>query len=220
MPVIAIGRPNPNRKTALTQCQHPSGWIGRLVLGSMNRRHSKLTDWGLAHMTIREGDTILDLGCGGGRTVAKLAAASNAGIVHGIDHSAASVAAAARANVHLARLQRVLIEQASVDDLPFADDTFDLITAVETHFWWRDLGAGLREALRVLKAGGHMVVIAEFYNGGKHARHVARLAQYTTMAMLDVEQHRAMLAEPGFVDVVIDEDAERGWICCMAAKPA
>jgi 2-polyprenyl-3-methyl-5-hydroxy-6-metoxy-1,4-benzoquinol methylase len=38
----------------------------------MNRRHSRVTDWGLQQVAIREHDTILDVGCGGGRTVAKL----------------------------------------------------------------------------------------------------------------------------------------------------
>ena len=32
----------------------------------MNLSHSKLTDWGLAHISIENHDTILDVGCGGG----------------------------------------------------------------------------------------------------------------------------------------------------------
>jgi ubiquinone/menaquinone biosynthesis C-methylase UbiE len=150
--------------------------------------------------------------------VAKLAAAARSGIVHGVDYSAASVAAAKRTNRELVELGRVVIQQASASDLPFADDTFDLVTAVETHFWWRELDAGMREALRVLKPGGRMVVIAEFYNGGRHARYADRLGKWTTMAVLDVDQHRAMLRDAGFVDVQIDEEVSRGWICCVAAK--
>ena len=38
------------------------------------------------------------------------------------------------------------------------------------------------------------------------------------MAILDVEQHRTMFAGSRFADVVIDEEADRGWICCVAAK--
>jgi SAM-dependent methyltransferase len=114
---------------------------------------------------------------------------------------------------------RVVIQQASASDLPFADRTLDLVAAVETHFWWQDLRAGMREAFRVLKPGGCMAVIAEFYNGGRHARYADRLAQWTTMAILDVDQHRAMFTDAGFTDVVIDEDFSRGWICCLGAKP-
>ena len=57
----------------------------------MNLSHSKLTDWGLAHISIENHDTILDVGCGGGRTVSKLAAIANQGKVYGVDYSEESV---------------------------------------------------------------------------------------------------------------------------------
>ena len=64
-----------NRANAvLDQCRKPSGWFGRLNLKRMNSGHSKLTDWGLAQVQIGKQFTILDVGCGGGRTVQKLAA--------------------------------------------------------------------------------------------------------------------------------------------------
>jgi ubiquinone/menaquinone biosynthesis C-methylase UbiE len=185
----------------------------------MNRAHSKLTDWGLRQTSIAADDTILDVGCGGGRTLSKLAIAAREGKVYGIDYAAASVAASKRTNQRSIALGRVEIRQASVSDLPFADDTFDLVTAVETHFWWPDLGAGMREIFRVLKPGARLVIIAEFYNGGKHAKYVERLSKWTTMAMLDVDQHKAMFASAGFTDVQIVEEHAKGWICGMGTKP-
>jgi ubiquinone/menaquinone biosynthesis C-methylase UbiE len=46
----------------------------------MNARHSKVTDWGLSQASIGKQDIILDVGCGGGRTVSKLAAIATKGI--------------------------------------------------------------------------------------------------------------------------------------------
>ena len=60
--------------------------------------HSKLTDWGLKHVSIESGYTILDVGCGGGRTVNKLAAIATQGKVYGVDYSDASVAATKKTN--------------------------------------------------------------------------------------------------------------------------
>ena len=58
-----------------------------------------------------------------------------------------------------------LIREASVSRLPFSDATFDVITAVETHFWWPNLLLDTLEVLRVLKPGGKLILIAEVYKG-------------------------------------------------------
>jgi hypothetical protein len=59
---------------ALNQVRKPTRWVGRFFLWIMNMSHSSLTDWGLKHFQIEEDFTILDVGCGGGRTIEKLAA--------------------------------------------------------------------------------------------------------------------------------------------------
>lgn len=195
------------------QCRKPSGWFGRLLLWTMNRGHSRLTDWGLRYVTVGSHDVILDVGCGGGRTVGKLAAMATEGRVLGIDHSAASVATSRRTNREWIERGRVQITEASASALPFADGTFDLVIAVESHFWWPDLPLGAREVFRVLKSVGCFAIIAEFYNGGKHAGRAERLARMTGMAALTVDEHRAILEQAGFTHVEVFEDSARGWIC-------
>ena len=202
-----------------SQCQKPSGWIGRLMLWSMNRRHSSVTDWGLQHVRVRPHDVVLDVGCGGGRTVGKLAAMASDGKVVGVDYADASVEASRGENASWIARGRVEIRQASVSALPFPDDTFDLVTAVETHFWWPDLAHDLREVRRVLKPGGQVAVIAEFYDGGKHARYAERLSNAIGIARLTLDQHRDMLTTADFADVQIIEDEPRGWICVLGTKP-
>ena len=203
----------------MSQCQKPSGWIGKIVLWSMNRRHSSLTDWGLGHVQIGSHDVILDVGCGGGRTVDKLARAATDGKVYGIDHAEQSVAASRAFNRQRLERGTVEIRRASVSELPFSDGTFDLVTAIETHFWWADLAGGMREIRRVLKPGGRLAIIAEFYNGGRHAKYAERLSRYTTMAVLTVDQHRQFFTEAGFDDIRLTEDEAKGWICIVGRKP-
>src|SRR5262249_59949844 len=105
----------------------------------------------------------LDVGCGGGRPIRKLATVASEGAVFGVDHSQERVEASRAQNAPLIRAGRVDIRQASVSRLPYPDATFDLVTAVETHYYWPDLPDDLREVLRVVKPGGTVIVIAESY---------------------------------------------------------
>jgi ubiquinone/menaquinone biosynthesis C-methylase UbiE len=133
----------------------------------MNSKHSGVTDWGLSQVAVGEQDTVLDVGCGGGRTISKLAAVAAQGKVCGVDYSSESVAVATKLNKQCIDRGRVEIREGSVSQLPFPDGMFDLVTAVETHFWWPDLRSDMREVLRVLKPGGTLIIIAEVYKGAK-----------------------------------------------------
>jgi ubiquinone/menaquinone biosynthesis C-methylase UbiE len=199
------------------QCKKPHGWLGRLILRNMNSRHSRVTDWGLGHISVAARDTILDVGCGGGRTVSKLAAMASEGKVYGVDFSEASVAAATRTNAKLIRTGRVEIRYGSVSELPFSVDTFDLVTAVETHFWWPNLPDDMREVRQVVKPGGTLIVIAEIYRGATTA--VSRMAEkylpQTGMALLTVEEHRELLENAGFAEVRVTVEESKGWICAV-----
>ncbi len=203
------------------QCKKPTGWLGRWMLRNMNSRHSKLTDWGLAHISAGVRDTILDVGCGGGRTVSKLAAMAPEGKVYGIDHSADSVATSRKTNAGLIDNGRVEIQQGSVSQLPFSDGTFDRVTAVETHFFWPNLPHDVGEVWRVLKPGGTAILIAEIYKGAHTA--MSRLAEKYShksgMTLLTVDEHRQLLENAGFSDIQVEAEASKGWICAMGKKP-
>jgi ubiquinone/menaquinone biosynthesis C-methylase UbiE len=209
------------RNILLEQCRKPSGWLGRFILWRMNSRHSKSTDWGLAQVSIGKDDTILDVGCGGGRTLSKLAAIATEGKVYGIDYSEQSVAAANRTNARWIDIARVEVRKASVSELPFSDNMFDVVTAVETHFFWPDLPADVREVFRVLKPGSWLLMIAEVYKGA--ATMSARLAEkyqpITGLTLLSVDEHRELFAGAGYSDIEVIEERKKGWICGLGRKP-
>src|SRR5579872_6843991 len=118
------------------QVRKPSGFLGKRFVQAMNLSHATMTDWGLEQLTVPNDAVVLDVGCGGGRTVRMLAAMAAGGTVVGLDYSAASVAVSRDSNSREIEAGRVRIEQGSVAALPFPDCTFDIVTAVETHYYW------------------------------------------------------------------------------------
>ena len=98
---------------------------------------------------------------------------------------------------------------------------FDLVTAVETHFWWPDLAADMHEVFRVVKPGGKLVIIAEVYKGANTtaAKLVEKYASQTGMKLLDVAEHRALFANADYSEVQIFEEPNKGWICGIGKKP-
>jgi len=204
----------------LLQVRRPSRWIGRLFLWQMNGTHSGLTDWGLTHAPIEKSFIILDVGCGGGRTIEKLATRADEGRVFGVDYSAESVDTSRAHNARLIQAGRVEVRRASVSQLPYPDATFDLVTAVETHYYWPDLPGDLREVKRTLKPGAELVVIAESYKQGALAPIIGLVMMLIRAKYLTAEEHRALLVNVGFSDVQVHEDRGRGWICVTGRRPA
>lgn len=137
------------------QVRKPSKWGGRLFLWVMNLTHSRLTDWGLRHIQIEDHFTVLDVGCGGGRTIHKLAGLAKVGIVYGVDYAEGSVAASRATNAQLIRAGRVEIKQGSVSQLLFSEEQFNLVSAVETQYYWPNLVDDMKEILRTLKPRGN-----------------------------------------------------------------
>ncbi len=203
----------------LRQCRKPLGPLGRLHISTMNQRHAGVTAWGLEHVRIEPAFVVLDVGCGGGKAVERLAALASDGRVCGVDYSATSVAAARATNADAIAAGRVDIQQASVSKLPYADGTFDVVTAFETHYYWPDPERDLREILRVLKPDGHLAIVAETYRGQMLSVLVAIPMKLLRARYLTVEDHRQLFVAAGFSDVVVDTEPRKGWICAMGTKP-
>lgn len=201
------------------QARKPDGWFGRAFARAMNLGHGSLTDWGLKHVDIESGFKVLDIGCGGGATVHKIASITKDGRVYGIDIAEGSIAVSCQLNSQLIKEGRVVIQRASVSQLPFADDSFDLATAIETQYYWPDLPGDMREILRVLKPGGKLVVIAEMYKGGKYDWLKWPVMWFMRSSHLGVSDHRELFSAAGYRNIEIVEEKSKGWICAMATKP-
>jgi SAM-dependent methyltransferase len=202
----------------LTNAREPTGRLGRLLVRAMNISHYQLTAWGLSHLSIEKQDTILDIGCGGGGTVHKLAKIATNGKVYGIDFSNESVTVSRMTNQQFIQMGRVEILQSSVSCLPFSDSMFDLVTAVNSHNYWPDLVTDMQEILRILKLGGKLMIIGSVYKGGKHDKRNKKFAELITIAFPSVKEVREAFLKAGYSEVQMFEKYDWGWICGIGRK--
>ncbi|MBQ6098438.1 MAG: class I SAM-dependent methyltransferase [Methanobrevibacter sp.] len=137
----------------------PQGKLGNIQLKSMNKEHTPVSLWGLKHLNINSDDIILDVGCGGGINIKRMA--KNAKKVYGIDYSEESVKLSKEVNKKLINEGKVEIMNSNVKNLPFEDDTFDIVTAFETVYFWPDIEKCFGEVKRVLKPGGIFLIGTE-----------------------------------------------------------
>ncbi len=182
----------------------------------MNIGHFGLTRWGLTKVEIAENATVLDIGCGGGRTLERLASLARLGKAVGIDYSEDSVAVARKRNQQLIANGRVEIFHGSVSSMPFSDTTFDCVSAVETFQFWPDIAADLTEVRRVMKPGGQLVIIAGMYSGSRFDKRNMRLIKAGGMRCFSVQEYEEALQDAGFPVVAVSVEPRKGWICVVS----
>lgn len=202
----------------LQQCRRPTGEMGKEVALSMNISHRELTSWGLSKVSIDENYIILDIGCGGGKTVNELAEIAREGKIHAIDYSPDCVDLSRQVNADYINAGKVEIEKASVSSLPFDDEKFDLVTAVETYYFWPDLINDLREILRVLKPAGNIVLINEIYKSDKFEERNRQLSQEGNFPYHTPEEFKEFLVKAGYSSVEIAVLEDKNWIFVRGSK--
>ncbi|MES5895266.1 MULTISPECIES: class I SAM-dependent methyltransferase [Bacillus cereus group] len=189
----------------IKQAKNPRGTIGSSMLCIMNAAHTKLTNWGLQKIHIREDAVILDIGCGGGKTIHSLSRLTPHGKIYGIDYSEQAVENSKKANMKDVKAAKVIIHQASVSSIPYHPDFFDLITAFQTHYFWPDVGNDMKEVFRVLKPNGSFLLVAETFK-----------IQYHMDKFKTTEELVNLFYKTGFTSVKWYE--ERGCLCVIGNK--
>ena len=139
----------------------PVGFGGKIMVAMMNFGHSAMAEWGLRFLQLAPDAMVLDCGCGGGANIKTLLKRCPKGKVQGIDYSAVSVEKARKVNASAIAAGRCAVRQASVAELPFEAEQFDVATAFETVYFWPELAQNFREVYRVLKPGGTFFICNE-----------------------------------------------------------
>ena len=117
------------------------------------------------------GKDLVDLGCGSGYWLPGYG--DEAASVTGVEPDLTLVPIAG------ARDPRVAVLHGSAEHIPLPDHSVDVVHARFAYFFPPGVDAGLREALRVLRPGGSLVVVDNDYRNGQFAGLLA-LSPYAT----------------------------------------
>ena len=206
-------------KELIINARKPVGELGDKILDRMNKSHESMAQWGVSHFEIQEDSKILDIGCGGGRNIQRVAEQiSNNGRVVGIDYSEVSVEKSQKLNKESIENGNVNVLQASVSDMPFYDETFDIVTGFETIYFWPDFINDLKEVNRVLKKDGLVFFCNEaVYREGEMEKY-DNLVELLDMKIYSEDVLKESLEKTGFKDFKAYINDENDWICVTARK--
>lgn len=198
---------------------NPQGKLGADMLRYMNDEHDEVTNWALDLLEWKSCQQALDIGCGGGATLARiLRRLGSTAQVTGVDYSAVAVEQSRSFNAAMVAEGRVQVINGSVERLPFKDSAFDRIVTVESFYFWPHPQENLREVLRVLKPGGTFALVADIYeHPGLSERARANIAMYK-MFNPSLEEFRTLLERAGFQQVVINTKKGTDWVCATGGK--
>jgi SAM-dependent methyltransferase len=194
------------RRWLARQFARPRGLAGRYLIAPwLDRIAAPMNALVLAALDPRPGETVLEIGFGGGGLMAGILAAGARPV--GADVSAQMVARARRrfgTNVDVAL--------ASVEALPFADGSADKAASVNNLYFWPDPAGGLAELARVVRPGGLLCVAFEAPE---------ELAKWPGSRFgfrgWSEEEARALMEGGGFVDIRTDWGTGRkpDRFCCL-----
>jgi arsenite methyltransferase len=127
---------------------------------------------------IREGEHVLDIGCGGGLDAMVAATLTGPmGEVIGIDMSPEMVKKAQH-NLSLTPLTNVAFQEASAEALHLPDNYFDVVISSGVFNLIPDKRAALREVFRVIRPAGRLWMADQILTGALPGETAARVASW------------------------------------------
>jgi len=132
--------------------QYEQGWRGRLHHTIGERTAA------LATSTAARPRRVLDVGCGTGYLLRTLASHYPGAELAGIDAAPNMIETARR----LTDDNRLTFGTGVAEHLPYPDASIDLVVSSTSFDHWSDQYAGLSECARVLRSGGHLVLVDQF----------------------------------------------------------
>jgi SAM-dependent methyltransferase len=166
---------------------------------SIEEAMDRLTDVFIDRMRVDGSSRVLDLGCGVGGPGLRVVAHTGARVT-GISISEEQIKTANRLAAEAGVADLAVFQHGDAMKLPFADDSFDAVMALESLCHMSDRQQVLTEVCRVLVPGGRLVLTDVFERAPrKQVRHpgIDKFCHGLMATMADVDDYVALLHRSG-----------------------
>lgn len=190
--------------------KNPHGFVGKIALNLMNLKGKDIAEYGFSYLESGHVLKALDIGCGGGKNISRLLQKYHNATIYGIDISPLAVKKSIAFNKDSEK--RINIVEGDALKLPFEDDFFDLVTAFDTVYYFKDIALYFKEVYRVLKPSGKFSVICQLTDPNKSfGKNVDGFNVYSR------DQLQALLRSAGFKDIEVNFNRKH-YICATGGK--
>ncbi|EWM53663.1 HAD-IIB family hydrolase [Ruminococcus flavefaciens] len=204
--------------TELGNPRKPHGEAGKEMLNGMSEKHSPVTAWAFSFFDFKEDDRILDIGCGAGEAIRKMSSEVANGKIYGVDYSDLSVKLSTEHNSKDVECGKVSIISASVEMLPFENNSLDKIITIESFYFWPDPQENLKEVYRVLDKGGKFLIVADISGDAELDKDDIEGIKKYDLFNPTLAEFRALLENAGFIDVAVHTIEGKKWVCAEGNK--
>lgn len=200
-------------KKFFNNCAKPLGFGGRLMLKMMNSGHVENSKWGFDHLHVKEEDRVLDIGCGGGANLAVFLTRCTKGKVIGMDYSPESVDMSLKLNSQAVEAKRCEVIQGDVMKLPFEAESFDIVSAFETIYFWPFLEEAFKGIHHILKTKGVFMICNDVAGSSeKWTKIIEEMKVYSDEAL------EAALKKAGFTKTDFYYNDKKNSLCIISIK--
>ncbi len=138
------------------QLRKPEGSVGTEVGAAMAQFNMGAIAFTIECLQVQPNDHILEIGFGPGEAIAEVVRLTPNGYVAGIDHSPVMLEMAKHRNNKAMMQEHVELTLGDATELPYEDESFDKVFAVNVFHFWPDPTRELAQCRRVLKPGGRI----------------------------------------------------------------
>ena len=182
----------------IDQCMKPHGEEGIETIERMNVNHKDISEFAFECIDVKDNDEILDIGCGGGVNIEKFLNRTNNN-VDGLDYSDVSVSESIKRNQKAVNEKRCRVIQANVCDMPLENESYDLVSAFETIYFWPDIENTFKEVFRIIKPNGQFLIAQG--TDGNHPEDETWLNTVEGMSVYTAPELKEYLLNAGFSNV-------------------